>query len=453
MRAATLVALLVLLVGCETMIRDPVATKIGTEERTPRRYHYLAEQPFGDGLVHTGFIVAIEKAPKAKVGEGAWSSRIKPPSDGALDARVSAKFAEVMAGTKAMLVTHILAYAPDRTPVPQQRMITRFLYNLYPNAGAEVFGTNPGALSYEERGWRAIEGELLTAVRGELQAAATHGAPYTHLLIGSMGWDNDQVECLRRFNAVLDHALAAARRDGAGAAFNPLLVGITWPSVWGWPSWFDIGALAYKLFGYANKADDADEIGFGLGNWLVNRLGTEAKLVQPKLKLVVFGHSFGARITSRAVFSRAFLSQAPAVSPVDLYLGLQGAFSVHRFIKNEGNEGSPYAGVRADTARGLRVVLTASHKDTANPLAVLISGAHHVGGGPGLDTAKKLAPDLFEFAAVQSDGRLPPVADPTKVLYIDATKVVLDHNDVLDMEMGALVWSAIRAFAPAPSGG
>ena len=351
-----LVAPLVLLVGCETMIPDPVATKIGTEARTPRRYHYLAEQPFGDGLLHTGFVVAIEKAPKDKVGKGAWGSRIKLPSDARPE--VGAKFTEVMDGEKAMVVTHIIAYAPDRAAASQPRMVTRFLYNVYPNAGAKEFGADPGAESYEERGWRALEGELLTAVRGELQAASTRGAPYTHLLIGSMGWDNDQVECLRRFNAIVDHALAAARRAGSGAAFNPLLVGITWPSVWGWPSWFDIGAALYKLFGYANKADDADEIGFGLGNWVVNRLGAEAKLAQPTLKLVVFGHSFGARLTSRAVFSRAFLKQPPGDSPVDLYLGLQGAFSVRRFIKNEGNEGWPYAGVRDDATRSSELMMS-----------------------------------------------------------------------------------------------
>jgi hypothetical protein len=444
-----LLAVFILLSGCESVPKGAVAEKIGTDARTPRRYHHLASHPYGDGLLQTGFVVAIEKAPKPSVGQGAWRERITPPAVPAFAPEVVAKFKEVMDGDKAMVVTHILAYAPDRGPAAQPRMMTRFLYNVYPNAGAEVFGSLPGDVSYEERGWRALEGELLTSVRDEMKAAPP-GAPYTHLVIGSMGWDNDQVECLRRFNAVLDQTRAAAGRDRG--VFNPLFVGITWPSVWGGPSWFDLGTLTRKVLGYANKADDADEIGFTLGNWIVNRLGTEAKTVQPRIRLVVFGHSFGARLTSQALFSRALVRPPPARSPVDLYIALQGAFSVRRFIKGQGDEGSPYADVGTLTAQGLRVILTASSHDEANPLARLISGAHHVGGSAGPATARKLAPDMFDFVGVEPDGTLKTVKEATRVIYVDASPIVNEHSDVLDLEAGNLVWSAIRTFAPATPG-
>ncbi len=430
-----------LLVSCSA-VDNPVATSIGTDGHTPRRYHYLAEHPFGDGLLHRGFVVAIEKAPKLKAGEGAWKGRLR--SAESVDPAVRQKFAEVMGGKKAMVVTHLLVYEPDPTG---PRMRSRFLYNLYPDAGAEVFASTAVGVTYEEQGWRVLEQVLLPAVKEEL--AKPRGTPYTHLLIGAMGWDNDQVECLRRFNAVIDHARAAAQRAGEADTFNPLFVGITWPSVWGWHSVFGLGEFAYKILSYGNKANDADEIGFGIANWLVNRLGANAKASHDGLKLVVFGHSFGARLTSRAVFSRVFLQDAPTKSPVDLYVGLHGAFSVHRFMPNAGNEGSPYADVLEETRNGLHVVLTASRKDTANPAARFLSRSPHVGGGPGLDVALRDTTGRFDVVVPDQDGTLRPGADAKKVTYVDATEIVHDHSDVLNKEVGRLVWSAIRAFAPA----
>lgn len=265
-----------------------------------------------------------------------------------------------------------------------------------------------------------------------------------------MGWDNDQEESVRRYNALMSNLLEAARRDPApDMAFRPLLIGVTWPSVWGWASWFDLGQLAYKLFGYGIKADDADEIGYTLANYLLNGLALDMKAAfadRAPLRVVAFGHSFGARLMSRALFSdgllRPDLENRTDTQSVDLYVSLQGAFSINRFIEGQGEEGWPYAEfARRPTA----ILLTTSANDTANPLAFWISRAEHTGGWRGLEKART-QPDIF--AIYQDAIDCIDLGSRKQIVVVDAASFVKDHNDVLDLEMGELMWSAIRCFAP-----
>lgn len=72
-----------------------------------------------------------------------------------------------------------------------------------------------------------------------------------------------------------------------------------------------------------------------------------------KYSFILIGHSFGARVITRAIFSNGLIDP-PKVNKessethqkntcdVDLVIGLQGAFSINRFIPGEGEEGSPY---------------------------------------------------------------------------------------------------------------
>ncbi len=463
----TVIVIAWILGGCSmSNINNPIAEKLELDSRTRQRFHHLAEWPFGDELVRPGFIVAIEKSPKPKVNNGglsAYGEHVQfPPGNGNDYEEQKKKFDEIVSGETDMFVSHIAGYNLRSRADGEAR---RFLYNIYPNFGSEVHDITPGATqSYAQRGWLALQNELREAVRAEIKAAS--GArPYTHLIISSMGWDNDQVESIQHYNAIVGNLIAAARRAGdSGQKFSPLLVGVTWPSVWGWPSWFDLGALIYKLFSYGVKADDADEIGVTLANWLVNELGTDAKKyaadVNAPLKVVALGHSFGARLISRAVFSNQLLRDnktGRAGSPVDLLIGLQGAFSVNRFIIGQGNEGAPYAAFRDYTKSGLRVVMTWSTKDTANPLSTYISGSPHIGGELGYKEATEKtrsgeAKGVFQFVSIGSDVMLKPdmIQDTSRIIYVDASKFVDDHNDILDHQIGRFLWSTFDLLAPAP---
>lgn len=464
-------AMLLLLAGsCSTYDQDrnPIATHLDITGKTTRRYHFLAENPYGSGLSHEGYIVAIEKSPKDLIGYTTrlgYEKRFRFYRKGEVNPDRAKHLEKIIQNNrKAMFVSHILAYEVDRaetgaaSAVPhgqQPRIRTRFLYNIFPDFGArtysafpEVSVVTPEGDNYYDAGWKALETSLSEEIRMKLKAAAVKGLPYTDLIIGAMGWDNDQTESVRRYNAIVSHVMEQSRRGEAGQPiFNPLFVGISWPSVWGWDSPLDLSQLFYKVFGYGNKADDADEIGYTYGNWLVNKLGLTMRSAfgdqTPPLRVIVFGHSFGARITSRAVFSRTLLRE-PSKSDqrVDLLVGLQGAFSIHRFISEKGNEGWPYAEFPETSTL---VVMTWSQKDRANPVAYWVSRSPHIGGKLAYKEAK-MNPSIFSDLETQQIDDLicGDISSRKKVVLVNASAYISNHNDILNAETGQIVWSAIR---------
>ena len=53
---------------------------------------------------------------------------------------------------------------------------------------------------------------------------------YTHILVMSMGWNNDQVESLWRYKKILKNLSSVA--DEKKEIFKPLVIAFTWPSAW-----------------------------------------------------------------------------------------------------------------------------------------------------------------------------------------------------------------------------
>lgn len=479
---------------------NPTATLLQVTTRTTERYHALAEHPFDALLGHDGYVVALEKIPRSIAHPASSKAEAPHPYEALLDVEgysrgvaagnpeLARRLAARLDDRKIMVVTHVLAYEREGVGV-------RFLYNVYDHGGRRrdacdgravtaddpdpAFDRPTDAATRSELVGRPLPGppacgayadfftpglQALTATLKDEVAArlgkGTPAGPYTHLVIGSMGWDNDQVESVRRYGATLSNVAEAARREGG--AFRPLFIGITWPSVWGWASWFDLGQLAYKLIGYGNKADDADEVGYTIVNYLVN--GLARSLDGPsRIPIVAFGHSFGGRAVSRGLFSDALLRPAfkgPARAPVRLFVGLQPAFSINRFIRacqdrpegHCGNEGTPYEDFKA----GPGIVITTSEHDTANPLAWFLTRARHAGGRLGLDRARE-HPAIFEILDHEKEAqRLSDAAtcgrlrSRERVVMVDARSFVFDHNDVLDLEAGELMWSAIRCFVGPP---
>jgi sugar phosphate isomerase/epimerase len=481
-----------LIIGCSSSANE-VATRLDLQGTIRERYHFLAENPFGHGLLHEGFIVAIEKTDRQHLelagGPGHWSHLQRYYDDPAArsgnelfaPAQIDPldQHLKMVTDDGALaFVSHILAYEPDGGQFGvgggvQSRMRTRFVYNIHPaeyggERRSDCLAAKPPVEGIYERGWQALADGLGCEVEAKLKAADAAGQPYTHLLIGAMGWDNDQVESIRRYNALLGHTIEAARtRPGnpgdAVPQFNPLFIGITWPSVWGTGGWFDLGNLIYKLAGYGAKADDADEIGYTYVNWLINGLALNAKAAHPDLRLVVLGHSFGGRIVSRGLFSGHLLKGEPPRPPqhVDLLVGLQAAFSANRFIGGDryqgepgaqgpGLEGAPYAPLdRMPT----KVVMTWSDNDSANPLAYWASRASHIGGSRGYRLAEQ-APAFFEHVETKADAvpRYDLAGEVNRTIMVDASAFVTDHNDVVDAAAGRFLWATIQAFAPAATG-
>lgn len=334
---------------------------------------------------------------------------------------------------------------------------------------------------------------------------------YTHLVIIVMGWNTSQDEAIRNFNDIIGNMVDAsedkafaAKFSGEGdakvteAQFKPLVVGVTWPSYW--------NKSKLDVFSYFDKADDADELGLTWLNVLLNRT-IPIVLAQPQkdksgkptsahpLRVVLIGHSFGARAAMRALFGGPVLTPpsdptqprpsketGKPTSMVDLAVGLEGAVSVNRFMPAKSAEGAPY---RDYQTIGTKIVLTASDYDQATtlPLWYKPSGSANVWreectskdkdkAGPfecwrAADTfAYANKPDKvtgdFTVCRIADDGtcvpekRLPAPFD-NRVLYLNTSDGITRynspdtgggaHSDIYRLPMGRLLYMLTEMYA------
>lgn len=378
----------------------------------------------------------------------------------------------------AMLVTHVARYfdKPGNALFNTFRKPS-FLYNAYNDYGDDQLDYDKGFTALTN-----LKKEILDTLKQRIDGSSGK-RPYSHIIVFCMGWNNNQQESIYRYSRILKNVTEVMKEKTPNDYFEPLAIGFTWPSVW-----FGIENNWLKkntsfIFSYFTKQDDADEIGCTIANWIIHNVvlaakeefkdycnNQGAKDVSPRV--IAIGHSMGARLFSRAIFSREHikpeLRECSPASQVDLFVGLQGAFSATRFVKDEGWEGSPYA---AHVEYATVFSLTTSRHDSANPTARFISGARHVGGKYGLVFAKKNGSE-FQVIEWQKDKTnleellSIPAEDKKKVLMIDASAIVNGHdsdngvnrpsdahNDILDKDMAQLVWALIKSFAPFSNAG
>ena len=455
-------------------------------------YNTLARSPHLQ-LIHDGYIIGVEKRYKGEVRDPktgnpkhGYPDRYLPISEQNTNDQVcektykrDKKFCKVTNDWKAMLVTHITSSFDGKQEFVDNennayKEYRRHLkdYELNYNSGYHT----------------------LSLFKKDL-TDKLNSKPYTHILVFSMGWNNDQYESIYRYNEMVENLRKVAKKNG-DSRFRPLVIGFTWPSVWFGisDSWLKKYLIGF-LFSYFNKANDADEIGYTIANWVLNNIVLSAKVDYYKkhhkdIKVVAIGHSLGARILSRAIFSKEYIIPDKRENKtsetdlnenkppeVDLFIGLQGAFSAHRFIEGKGWEGYPYAEFNE---RKTSFALTSSVNDDANPKVRFVTGARHVGGRYGLNKAIKYD-DVFKVikwtnirknkqkeldaikAQIQSEHK--------KVIMINASSIVVDkkddsskdpekypkyrnyppdaHNDILDEDMAELIWALINGL---PSG-
>lgn len=197
--------------------------------------------------------------------------------------------------------------------------------------------------------------------------------------------------------------------------FRPLFVGVSWPSGRRFSSvWWLIGDLR-KSLSYIPKAKNADEIGVVWANRILWDILVPLKKAK-KIPLILIGHSLGARIVTRAVFSRGIFDGSvgkgrPEISwdkvyDIDLVIGLQGAFSVNRFIPGEGKEGSPYSDFK-ERNYARKFIFTWSKNDWANPVAYWFTGEEHMGGIYGYAKSyTRQGKDIFDHFEIEAGKEL-----------------------------------------------
>lgn len=411
---------------------------------TDLAYNKLAIEKF-DGLKYDGYIIGIEKRERDEVSvqETYDHDKFKLLAHGLssdlkiIDCR-NDEFKDVTNDEKIMLVTHIIEYSRN-----DQKGLD--IYNPYKN------NPNP-KLSYQE-GYKALD-LLNLALRKKITVSIKNKNPYTHIIVMSMGWHNDQKESIKRYNKIMSNI---ENHKNDTKIFNPLVLGLTWPSAWFSESPSKFVETIGHISSYFNKSDDADEIGYTIMNCILYDLVLPIKEDYGKLgvplKTVVIGHSMGARLLSRAIFSNDFLKDEYSLSSeVDLFIGLQAAFSANRFVTGGGAECNPYSEFNK---RKTVFVLTNSILDIANPLAFW---SEHIGGVDAINTIKNNEKVFFyskwkkdDTGSYNFDKQLDyPINNKVIVANtIALNKDLLDaHNtDILTEEMGEFIWRQIEKFA------
>lgn len=492
--------LIILLVGCSSKPWNKDYENAQNIEElldTNEIFHRVAYKPNQVGLNTDGFLVGIEKSACGKLE---WTDlhkhlqltddlkyqSVEGYSDNTYleEGDRKAHFEGVFSDPKQMSVTHILEYTPKSldifSHVKELVVSQNETANIYKKVllkeepkwsksnrhrfskRTSIPSSACEALQSYNTGWRYLAG-LKARVSEKLEASAENNKPYSHLYFIAMGWNNDQTEVLFRANSLLANVAKVAKENDPDQVYNPLAIVLSWPSVWFGDSDFSLKKIVGHLSSYANKANDADEVGYLIGNYILNNIVLGAKksesLEGRKLKVIAMGHSMGARVITRAAFSRPLLKEtvASSIKP-DAIIGLQGAFSIRRFVQGvdlnwfhdflTDGEGYPYTDYEKISDR---IVMTWSASDSANPVAHYISGAHHIGGIKGYEESKKsnsAAPfdhidwpynSGFKMNRQEKDS-CDQSFENKKVHMVNMTPTVHEHNDVVDNDMARLIW-------------
>jgi len=410
-------------------------------QRFPGPAHNRLARGMIADTIENGIIVAMEKEQRKRISAeaGIHERYLKsfaeayPTGTGEIEIRdrfLQSSFSH----PKPIYVSHLYAYR-DRNSCS--------LYSVYPESrmcAGQKQAAQPGFIS-------GIDA-LVSAFDSHIKPALTSGR-FTHVMFMAMGWHNDQQVSVCRYNAISEATQRASK--AMKRPFKPYIVGVTWPSAWFSASPVDFIDTAGHLGSVFNKADDADEVGYLVGNLIANRLIPLAN--QHQIPFVALGHSFGTRIINRSVFSRDLLRGGPVGSGPELTIALQPAHSIFRFLPRGGVEGHPF--VKLDGLDSV-LVATSSVHDTATPLAIW---SRYVGGRSGLAIARNEKNRAW-VDIVRTDKRLEPHqavthalgqmdARPDKPIIVDASGFVFQHNDVMSDDMGRFVAGLIDRYAPA----
>ena len=445
--------MVILLVGFSACSSNNIRTlgqgekELDTWENTPIWFHSALYYPSEISLNFPGYIIGIEKSPKEMISQDGDVNTVVIPNAGE---DIGEHIARIGGDDKLLYISHILENFGSRHGMKACVHYNAYYREADPHTHLkfcqphEVQEVNPKRAYVGS--WNALD-----LLKQDIHNKIQNGS-YTHIFVGMMGWNTDQEEAVRNFNSVAKNVRLAA--DAAGVTdFQPLFIGITWPSKWA-ADWI---TPIITLFSYGNKADDADEVGFG---WLGVLLHDTLRNLPKDVPVVVIGHSFGARVSSMGVCvgPAVVRKQGDSLLPrnkIPLLISLQGAYSMNRYFQDEGREGIFYPGSCENASH---VVLTASEHDEAmdNKMWVPFVGndstfKDYCNGSPKSD---------FDCIEASNNGSVTLPESQKHKTYINADKLIyfnaygsggLAHSDIYRKEMGVMLWNVISAKVVAKS--
>ncbi|MFZ2406439.1 MAG: alpha/beta hydrolase [Methylobacter sp.] len=435
MRTRILLTAILFLSGCSSdpaRHLEPAEQALETDDLTTLQFHSTLYYPTELSLRFDGYILGIEKSPRKTILKSS-DLNIQPIPDAGLD-NESAN--DKLSDPKLLFISHILETNSDKSGLENCT-----LYNAYNQKNlskikqlANSCGPKPPSPATPENAyrdsWKALS-SLQEAIKHRVQSGK-----YTDIIVITMGWNTVQEEAIRNFNSITSSIKATNPNPNK---FNPLVIGVTWPSEWS-NEWM---APIYKLFSFPVKAGDADELGL---TWLGALLHQTLPASKGNLPVTVIGHSFGSRASSvAACVGPIIYDEKPSQNKaqIDNLINLQGAFLVSRLF-GELDKGIHYPGGCRNVKN---IVFTASVKDTA------VSSAFW-GVYAGDDKSYKSHCDndqqKIKCAKAYPDGSVNYSKSPTdsNVTYIDASQLINEnaylsgggaHSDIYRREHGNLI--------------
>ena len=330
------------------------ARAIGTDKPQDEPARVIITNPDKTRLKFPAFVIGIEKASRKVIGcppdRGLDISRApKPVRD-----QIHRAFHETPLASDCLFVSHIAEFVPTTKPDVFAPVLRYDAYReANPPAPRDVFMTG-------HKDTLALRGRLMEVAA---QRAAA-GRPVSHLIVFATGWHTGQVRTLANMDELFSSIAVAAGND----RFSPLYFGVSWPSFSDEiagniktgagtlaklthrrlePA-ADVGKLtgllnnpeiADKLgfLGYPAISTDADEVGMVPVSTLVNQVLVPLRETLPgNPRVIVIGHSFGARIASWTPFTAPLLPAVDGVTDVsgpDLVIGLQAPSQPHASIR------------------------------------------------------------------------------------------------------------------------
>ncbi len=417
------------------------ARAIGTDKPQDVPARWILTNPDEARLKVPAFVLGIEKADRQVIGCPPYRGLDIARAPEVVRRQIRRTFYETPLASDCLFVSHIAEFMPTAEAgvfAPTLR------YDAYrevdPPAPRDVFA-------------KGREATLALADRLNTVAAqrAVTGRPISHLIVFATGWHTQQKTTLANMDELFGWISAAAAGD---PTFSPLFVGISWPSFSD-----ELAKKADRLgfLGYPTISKDADEVGMVAVSTLVNQVLWPVRESLPdKPRVIVIGHSFGARVASWSPFTAALLPARAGGSDgagPDLVIGLQGAFPASRFDATAKHfwpydEGSPFG----DFAASRTAFAYTCAEDEALRNARFFDTT--IGDAKTYDRARSGKVPAFSTCRVADQGaaelRLEPPLDPTarKVLLIDARSIIRQHNDVRNEQVARLIWTLMARLAP-----
>lgn len=409
---------------------EPIEKDLQTDGQTTMLFHSTLYYPVEISIKFDGYIIGIEKSPS-----GIISKENDIIFSDMQEAGLTKKQAEdKIIDKKLIFISHIIKNNEQQGGIDNCAVYNAYENKNHPevkqlikNCSDEEANNNYAINDLYNASWNALD-RLEYSINDRLKKYN-----YSDIIIITMGWNTVQEEAARNFNSIVSNL-----KRSSGENFNPLIIGVTWPSQWE-SDWL---SPLYKLFSFPVKSADADELGI---TWLGVLLHKTIKNINKDIPVTVIGHSFGSRASSVASCIGPAINQTGEkikLNKIKNLINIQGAFLSKRFFGSMEN-GIYYPGNCANVSN---ITLTSSIHDNAmgNAFWGIYAGDKRsyekmCKKESGINCIKSNAEGDIHYLIKQKS---------SNITYVDADDIIIEnaylsgggaHSDIYRKEHGTLI--------------